>query len=385
MNFAAQYDSLHEMASAAMGLTDFGHPAYQTRLRQLLADLDNHMQLTDVGHHAVLQQITGLLIGRLRATQGLKENPEVLCHSIERPIFIIGLGRTGTTVLHRYIAEDPHTQSLPLWLASIPMPRPPRDQWESNPYFQQIKQGIDESPFFNEDMRKIHPVFADIPDECRWLLDQSFWATTFPMTYGLPDYFRALLNEPAVDAYQYYANALRLIANSDQRRWVLKDPSHMLGIDSLLKVFPDACIVQTHREPVESFRSLVSLGSRIRKMLEPVLDAKKVTDWTVYSWAEKLKKFERVRRDQNQQQFFDLHIGELKTDPVDAMERMYIHFGITITEDTRSAWLDIGKSDRGTAHAAHDPSDYGLTVEQVNEAVGDYYERYQTVLANVSK
>ena len=291
MKFVNQYQSIHDLAASAAGLSDFGSGAYQPRLRRLLEELDVEVRLSELGVTTLLEQIVGVLIGRLRTVQGLKDFPAALDQTIEKPLFIIGMGRTGTTVLHRYLAEDTSHQVLPMWLASLPKPRPPVEKWESDADFQQIKKSIDNSAFFNDDMRKIHPIYADQPDECRWLMDQTLWASTLPTTFGLKKCFDLLATEPAVDAYRYYRDGLNLIANGDQRRWVLKDPSHMLGIDSLLEVFPDACIVQTHRDPVDSFRSMASLGYEIRKMFEPNIDAQKIADWMLYAWAEQLRKF----------------------------------------------------------------------------------------------
>ena len=231
-------------------------------------------------------------------------------------------------------------------------------------------------------MQKLHPVYADQPDECRWLLDQSLWASTIPTALGLKTCFDLLATESAVDAYHYYRDGLNLIANGDQRRWILKDPSHMLGIDSLLEVFPDACIVQTHRDPVDSFRSMASLGYEIRKMLEPNIDSQEVADWMIYAWSEQIKKFENVRKKVGRHRFFDLHMDTLKSDPVQSMERIYDYFEFAVSEQTIEAWEGVNRKDRGMAHAPHTPPESGLTRARVNEAVGDYFDRYQEIEEN---
>lgn len=383
--FTGAFDRFHEMASQATGQTDFGCDDYHEPLRTLLLDLDALASLTQTGYESVRRQIVGMLAGRLMFHRGIREYPESQRNTIARPLFIVGMGRTGTTALHRILSKDPTRQTLPFWLANLPMPRPPEDTWGENPYFQMIERGMAESTVLNENMRAIHPMAPHLPDECKWAIDQTFWTSTLQYTYDLAGYDRWYHQVDPTYAYEYFYKLLCLVANGDDRGWILKDPSHLYGMDALLSVFPDACVVQMHREPVDCMRSFANLGWQVRPR---VLDGSKQELYgakILHLWSRALRKMEAVRRRRTGSQFLDVHIQELRTDPIGTIERVFDHFGFPISAETRSAWLRQIREDPRVGHLKrHAPPDFGLTRDEVNRAVGDYLERYREVCENAN-
>ena len=387
MNFVDQFDALHDMASDATGLTDFGTDNYHEPMRRYLSCLDDYDRLSETGIATYTQTVVGLLVGRLMLVQGLKDNPAATQTPIEKPIIIVGMGRTGTTALHRLLSLDPQFQTLPFWLANAPMPRPPRETWASNPAFVTIKNGLAQSQILNDEMRDIHPVHAELADECRWVIDQTFWSSTLALMTDSRAYLEWFHNADSRYAHEYYRQVLQLIANGDSRRWVLKDPGHMFGIQSLLEVFPDACVVQTHREPVESMRSFANLGWEARNPL--------FTDQTrteeengrriLEDGCRGLKNLEQFRRQADNGRFFDLHMLEIKTDPVGSIERVFDHFDIPVTEEAVRSWQQQSSVDPQFGHRKnHSPPEFGLTKEAVDQAVGIYLDRYRKVGSRIT-
>ena len=381
MSLSAQFDCWHESAMAATGLRDFGSDDYHAALRLLLSDLDRYPRFNALGLSTIAEQVTGLLVARLIRQSGLTQNPATLATPILRPLFIVGMARTGTTALHRLIALDAQTQSLPFWLGNIPMPRPPRETWDAHPLFQRVKQALEQSAFLNEELRKVHPVDADMPDECRWSIDQSFWSSTFAQTTRNPNYAAWYIDTDARYAYQYHRQTLCLVANGDTRRWILKDPAHIFGMDALLAVFPDACIVQMHREPLACMRSIANLAWEVRrKHMELDATMEETGTLLLENWAAGLRKMERVRAAHDPAQFLDLHIDEFRADPVRAIERIYEYFGFPVNDAALGAWRRQAEIDRASTHlAAGRAPDFGLTRERVNALLGDYLERYWQV------
>ena len=379
MHFSSRFQTYHDMAQQATGFGDFGSDDYQVGLKLFLQELDGYTALSEKGIEITEQQIIGLLCSRLIAHESFAANPAAFNTPIEKPIFVIGMARTGTTVLHRLLALDPQTQALPFWLSSAPIPRPPREQWESHPLFQQVKQALDNSGFMDEELLAIHPVSPEKADECRWAIDQSFWATTLAGCSELYKYHDWLTHCDASFAYRYHKKVLQVVANGDARRWVLKDPSHISGIDSLLKIYPDACIVNTHRNPVDSFNSTANLIWAARKAREPSLTHKEHGQWILNSWIVGLNKMEQVRREVGEDRFVDLHMSTLKADPIGSVERIYNYFDLPISDECRANWESGLQQDPNFGHKKHTPPDFGLTAEAVNSKIPDYYGRYQLV------
>jgi Sulfotransferase family len=381
MTFLSQIDEFHAAAAAATGLSDFGADDYLEPMRHYLQCLDENVGLNQAGRGSFAQGVVGILVGRLMMTDGLKNHPDALNTLIKKPIFIVGMGRTGTTALHRLLDLDPESQSLPFWLGNAPMPRPPEETWASNPVFQKIKAGLEQSPFFNPEMQAIHPVYADLPDECRWGIEQSFWSSTLLFALGTPSYERWHHSFDSAGPYAYYHKLLQLIADGDARRWILKDPGHIFGIQGLLELFPDACIIQTHREPVEALRSFCDLGWHIRK--EIFEDQGRPEDFgdhllNVCSWG--LRNIESIRREAGGDQFLDLHMLEIKRDVIGTLERIYDHFNLHLSNNARQNWERQIKTDPSVGHGkrARELS-YGLSRDRVNTELGIYYERYRRV------
>ena len=384
LKFIDQFDNFHQMASEATGLTDFGPDDYRSAFKLLLTDLDQYPVYNQAGIDMYTQQFTGLLIGRLLLQKGLKDHPQALECPIQRPIFIIGMARTGTTVLHRILTQDPTVQSLPFWLANMPMPRPPVESWASNPYFQQIKHGLENSQMLTEDTHAIHPVAAELADECRWVLDQTFWSSTLLLTGQCPNYFSWYEQADARYAYEYHQKVLKLIANGDQRRWVLKDPSHMAGINALLSVYPDACIVQTHRESVDCMRSIANLTWQTKRRIDDTITEEEFGNKVLTEWSSALRKIEQVRTKHSPGQFLDIHMTETRSDPIGVIERIFNYFDLPITEEAHSSWEAQLSKDPNAGHKnKHTPPTFGLTKERVDEAIGAYHQRYQRVCAKL--
>ena len=162
---------------------------------------------------------------------------------IERPIFVCGLPRTGTTALHRLLTPTPH-QGLELWLTEVPQPRPPRETWEEDPIFNAMQGGVLRPPRREP---RVHgdPLHGRLQvEECWRLLRQSGKSIGYESLANVPRYSAWLAKQDWTDAYERHKANLQLIGlNDPEKRWVLKNPSHLVGLDALMSVYPDALIV----------------------------------------------------------------------------------------------------------------------------------------------
>jgi hypothetical protein len=375
MKFASLEELLHENASRISGLTDFGDSAYRHGLRVLLDALDIDLQLSESARDYALGWILGLLIARLHTQKHWTEHPEVLAVPIQRPLVITGIPRTGTTALHKLLSVDSQFQTLEYWLAATPMIRPPREEWDLHPQYRARVAMIE--AFYGEtpELRQAHDMAAGDPEECGIVLMQSFVSGVWSLC-SLPSYARWQRTQSARESYRRYADVLRLIGSAEPgRRWLLKDPFHLADIGTLLEVFPDACIIHTHRDPVRAIPSLCNLMHVTRRGLagEPAQLGPRHCEY----WRMALDRTQAACQ-RFPQQFFHVDQRRLLTEPLDTVRAIYDYFGLTLSpyvEHRMSGWIE------GHRHSAHhEPQSavdsWGVTSAQIGEIFADYRERH---------
>lgn len=374
------FRQLHEMASGFTGLNDFGDPSYAQSLKVLLDCYDHDPHLTPEGRERCHQSIVGGLVGRLLSEQQWRQKPEVLKQRIEAPIIIAGLPRTGTTALHELLATDPQFQELEFWLGNSPMPRPPREQWESLPQYRQTVDFINDFYERVPSMRAIHHMTAEMPEEDRTLLMQDFAHLWYMESAYVLEYDYWVEQHDAHVDYRRFADNLRLIGCNDAgKRWVLKDPIHLMFMDALLDSFPDACIIQTHRDPAKSIPSLCSLILQFRAYYEnPDNDPRLIGPRKVEHWARALNLTAEARR-KNPQRFLDIHLADIVKEPIRVVEQIYGFCGLTLSAEVRRRMLAWVENNRQGKHGEHhyELETFGISDDIITSAFGGYLETYE--------
>lgn len=256
-------DELHASATKLVGLDDFGsdQDTYREALEVLLDSYRREAGLTVLGSKMNRFFLRGALVARLLSEAAWKQYPQYAEVPIQRPIFVTGLVRTGTTALHRLLGADPAHQGLHMWLAEFPQPRPPRETWETNPFYRQLDAQLTQHRKDNTGYTGLHFMAAYELEECWQLLRQSLHSVSYETLAHLPSYAQWLAKQDWTPSYQRHRKNLQLIGLNDaEKRWVLKNPSHLFALDALMASYPDALVIQTHR-PVETIMaSMCSLA-----------------------------------------------------------------------------------------------------------------------------
>jgi hypothetical protein len=380
VGFVESEDSMHEAARKAVGFDDFGDESYLEGLRVLTESYDRESRLTPFGRMMVRQQLIGILRNRLAAQKLWTEMPEILRGEIHRPIFILGLPRTGTTALHHLIGQDPNVQALEYWLAAAPQPRPPRGEWGSRPEFKQAVRDLKTMYWLDPSLKAIHLMTADGPEECRHLMQQAFTDDTFDCNSTLPSYSSWYAKKDMHETYARHRDLVKLIgATSPERRWVLKYPVHMRNLKTLLEIYPDACIVQTHRDPSKVLPSICSLVVGWRAIYEHDPDRKAIAAWLLDLWATGMEHGIEVRRSRDSSQFFDLHFSEVLADPIGSVKRVHAHFGLDMTEEAEARLRSWHAENPQGKHGEHRyaADDFGLTDRVIADRYAAYLEHFQ--------
>jgi hypothetical protein len=286
MGFVDSEQRLHELAIAEAGSDYFGDPVYLEGFRVLLDAYDNESKLNAFGRQNTMEKLHALLAQRLRAEQFLAQHPQVLDQEIRRPIIICGLVRTGSTALHYLMGQDPDMQNLQYWLANNPQPRPPREQWESLSDYQASVAELDAMYEADPSLKAIHFMMPDGPEECRHLLAQSFTDDFFEVNASIPSFSNWYENADLEFAYRQHKHLIQIIGSNDtDKRWLFKYPVHLRHLPSLFKVYPDACVVWTHRDPAQVLPSYCSLMAGFRAIWEDNTDPKDMSDRQLELWA----------------------------------------------------------------------------------------------------
>ena len=374
-------DDLEASATKLTTLTDFGGDEYREGLAVLLRSYAEDEELTELGRKVKRAELRGALVARLMSQAGWAAQPSVADIPVERPIFVTGLPRTGTTALHRLLAADPAHQGLEQWLCEAPQPRPPRSTWAENPVYQHVAAGFEKFYAANPDFAGVHYIAADTVEECWQLLRQSAMSVSYESLAHLPTYSAWLAAADWTEAYARHRRNLQLIgANDAGKRWVLKNPSHLFALDALLAVYPDAIVVQTHRDVRTALASSCSLsalatagyserfvGATIgRDQLDLLARGASTVPW-------------RPGTGTMPAHFYDVDHRDLARDPVGTVEAVYRHFDLPWTPAVRAAVEAEDVAGRSGARApAHRYSlaDFGLDPDEVDEAFGPYIARH---------
>lgn len=378
-SFAESEPLFHEQAIAAAGCDDFGDPSYLEGLRVVLAALDGEARLHRRGRRLARGLIVHLLTQRLRCERLWRQHPEVLQAQIPRPIVILGCVRTGSTALHYLMGEDPNLQKIEWWLGSYPQPRPPRETWPEHPEFRAAEAEMEAMFAADPSLRAMHFTTAAGPEECRHFLAQSFTDDCFEVNATVPSYEEWYHRGHHLESYRRHKRLVQLVGSTDpERRWLLKYPVHLRQLDALLEVYPDACIVQTHRHPLELIPSYANMVSSYRALWERDVDREDVARRQLAGWSLAANRALEVRRRYPEAQFFDLYFDDFLADRVGSVRRIYRHFGQPFPPETGAALERHAAENPRDKHGRHEYSarGTGLSEREIRDAFAPYLEAF---------
>ncbi len=366
-------DDLKDSAVRTVGLDDFGtdDDNYLEALGVLLESYRSEADFTELGSKMSRFFLRNALVARLLSEASWKQHPQHASVAITAPIFVTGLPRTGTTALHRLLCGDPRHQGLELWLAEFPQPRPPRETWPQNPVFAELKRRFAQAHKENPDYTGLHFMTADEVEECWQLLRQSVHSVSYETLAHVPTYAQWLARQDWTRPYERHRKNLQLIGlNEPEKRWVLKNPSHLFALDAIFAVYPDALVIQCHRPPETIMASMCSLAQHTTAGWSNRFVGATIGSDSLETWSRGLERFNAVRATVNPGQFCDVEYDDLARDPIGTVENVYARFGIAMTDDACEALQRTAEASRQGSRApkhSYSLADYGLTEEQVRE------------------
>lgn len=375
-------EALMEEACQKTGLSDFGEPDFLEPLRLLLDACEQEADLSMVGRLAVKSETIRLLTNRLRLIQDRKTIPEISQEPIDAPIVILGLPRTGSTLLHNLFAQDPEIRVPRMWEMMVPSPPPGHPDSRSEPRIRLTNKLLKGFYWVAPQFKVVHPMTALDPTECVTIMSHSFMSAQFQSTYHIPTYQKWLESGNLRPAYREHRQFLQHLQwGSTTRPWVLKAPPHIFSLEALLGIYPDARIVQTHRDPAAVLGSVASYDVILRQAFSRRVHPHQIGQEALSQWATAIQRAMNVRDAQstNTHRFHDVYYRDLSKDPLGTVRRLYTFLGLDLTETAERNMKSFLINHPKHKHGVHrySLSHYGLTKEEVASHFKSYIHRYR--------
>ncbi len=368
--------SLLEGARRATGLDDWGGEHFLEPMRRLLADVDSQ-GLTALARISTREVALKNLTNRLYLTEHFRKHPELNQIPVDRPVFILGFPRTGTTLLQNLLSLSDQRRALPFWEIATPVPVSEDPAEDLRLRIRDINRKLGVAYFVVPEMEFVHEIRAETHEECWPLLANSFTVPNWEMSSRWTEYGRWLLSYDLVPTYQEYKQCLQVMADrTPGTGFVLKCPDHLSTLDSLLEVFPDACIVWTHRDPVDCIASYCSMVSLNWRLLYGRYDPMEIGPYIADRFLTWVERAMEVRDRVGPERFFDVDFTGLVADPVDVVNQIVAHFGLAdIPGAEMERYLSRERSDERGKHV-YSVARYGIAPGSVHDQFQDYIQRF---------
>jgi sulfotransferase family protein len=376
-------DRMMTWARRMTGLKDFGDPSFEEPLRLLVQDLNGDRDLHEAGRLFHWYFLSTFLRNRLRLVEAWKRQPEALQQDVKPPLVILGLPRTATTRLFNVLAGDPNLRTLTFWEASRPVKARGEDMLPFNPRRLNARLSLGAVNYLMPHFKSIHELLLEGPEECIHLLANSFVSWIFPVEYNSPHYTKWFDDVDHTLAYQEFKGQLQLLQiQKPTGRWLLKSPHHLFGVEALLKVFPDAMIIQTHRDPIKVVPSCCSLAQATRSIASAGLDLHELGDQIHEQLALGLERTTTFRPSIPDGQVIDIQFQEIVEDVMGVAQRIYDAFGLDMDPEVEAAMRCELHKETHNKHGRHHYSaaQFGLSDDVITQRFSGYTKAFNVAV-----
>ena len=369
-------------AEESAGHDRWGDTTFTEALGLLIESCRSTGRLNAMGWRVLRSVLLRHLRNRLSVEAFVRDHPEAAERSLESPLVITGLPRTGTSLLHNLLAQDPRHRYLALWQALHPVPPGGEGSaLDEGALVQQAERWLERFYALAPDFRAVHPLTPRGPEECDSLLQNALASQHFDDMFDAEAYSRWFRHDPLHGEYDYYALQLRVLG-SGARRWLLKSPGHIGHLDALLRALPDATVLHCHRAPAQAVPSYASLITTVRGPHSDHVSPTAVGEQALDRCATALGRALAVRTAAGNHHFVDVSYPALVADPIGTVGTIYDRLGTSLDEATAAAmraWVAGHPADRHGAHR-YDPDHFALPAGRVDEVFADYRERFGDLL-----
>jgi hypothetical protein len=370
-----------DLAIKTTGLSDFGEDTtFLEGLNVLVRSLDGESELNIVGRGMLRDYIQRLLTNRLKIVRDFKQYPEIEDVEIKRPLFIVGFPRTGSTMLQRLLARDTEARSLQTWEMLHPSPPPEAVTYFTDRRIRIVERKLKQLNWMAPELAIAHEMVAGEPEECISLLQSSFVTFAFELLARMPSYRAWLADQDHRISYRFYRKQLQMLQwRNPKDHWVLKSPFHLLATEALMDVFPDATIIQTHRDPMKVLPSMCSLFNVMHQLTSDRADPLKLGPSMVSLLGGGNDRTIDIRERSGDSKFIDVAYKDLVKNPLGTVQKIGEKYGHPITPAGLAEmkyWINTNPQHKRGVHQ-YTLEEFGLNAEIVNRQFGRYSERFK--------
>ena len=369
--------------NAAMNSTSFnnwGSNSFQEGMRQLLNSSIKEAKLHFFGRQFLQKGCIRAVKDRIRLQKAFQKNQEILNPPVEKPVFILGLPRTGTTFLQNLLFQNDHFRHLHYWEQVAVGPQPTRENFQDNYIIKSGVSFVDKLKTITPEFFIAHEINPYGPEECNGLMERNFTSIIYFMFRNIPSYMEWFQAHDMTETYDYHKQQLQFLGyHFSKKQWVLKAPVHLFFLKYLFKTYPDARIVHLHRDPLEVIPSMASLVVISRQIHSNHVSVQETAN-QILDWVRKIITNSIAYRDEtDSDQFLDLAYTDLVKDPLNTINQIYKWLGVDINNEIQSdisSWLENSKRKRvGKAHH-YSLEQFNLTEKIIQNEFNHYYDQY---------
>lgn len=372
-------DAIVAAATEQTRLADFGDVECLDGLAQLLKSYEEEARFTEMGRQMAYADLISSMAIRMKVEDWLKRHPELLERPVEKPMFVFGLPRTGTTLAINLLHADPARRSFLRWEAYDPVPPPRPEELHAGPRYEAAQAKSDMSLTLVPHITSIHYEDADSPTECQFLMSPSFCAQVYEAQADIPSYRQWLLHEADyLPALRFHKRWLQLLQAETTGRWTLKNPWHPLFLNALTTVYPDAQLVMTHRDPAEVVGSCCSLIKHVRRLHSDHVDLEGIGRSLLDTFSIMIERTLDYRAKHGSDAILNVQYADTIRDPIGTIRLIYDRFSEPFTPEAEAAMQSyLAKNPKGK-HGSHDYEleEYGLTKKSVRSHFREYIETF---------
>lgn len=379
--FRLDIENLMASARQEARLEDLGGDAFMPALEILVESIQKQARLSPFGRYFARRQLIEVLMHRLRITDYRARHPEVAQQEIRRPLLVLGLPRTGTTLLYELLAQDPAHRAPLSWELDDPCPAPTGPLPAEDPRVERCEKRMAALRSMSPGFQAIHPIGAMLPQECLVATAYAIHSVRFELCFDVPDYQSWLTQQDMTYAYQVHYEILQhLQSRQETTRWVLKSPGHLGTFDAILQRYPDAMMVQTHRDPQKVIPSLASLYANMRSIATEDLQIETIGRQVQETWASYLDQGIRKRMEQPDKahHIVDVQFENLIANPIDTVKSIYRHFELSLEPETLDRMRSYLAQNTRHRHGVHhyDAATFGLDPGEIESAFKRYCDHF---------
>jgi hypothetical protein len=374
-------ESLLQKAKNETGLDDYGDDAFRAPLARLVQSLEGEARLSTMGRLAARGDLLRTLKNRLLLVDLFAKHPEIAEQRIERPIFVVGPPRSGTTIFHDLLAMDPENRVPLTWEACYPVPPPEAASFRSDPRIARVQADLDRVDQLIPEFKKMHPMGAERAQECVALTSHDLTSMIFQTQFEVSSYDRWVCGHDMRSALAWHRKILQVLQwKAPGERWALKSPQHIWHLEHVHREYPDALFVQTHRDPVRVLVSTSSLVATLRRLSSDHVSLPEIARYYADALADGYERTIAYRRSGalSESQVVDLYFQDFIKDQVGTVRRAYEHFGLELSETAAAAmqaFLDENPADKHGRHL-YSFADIGMDLAEARKLFQGYQDHF---------